>query len=240
MGATGERPAQGGNLLGVLAVGAVLGLLLGLHVFIGSMVTGDPGSMDRGFGEFYGLVFAGGSFFVLCWLLVAIAKSNTAVRRRATRIFLIGLGVSLALVGYATWRVIEQHHLEVQGLAATSDWRFEFDDDLDEARRAWNRENGGPQIQRAVTHLWSLDPDADGRPDSDPPILRVLDDSGWSDRGVLVLDLDKDLVVDHLEWRPTSGPREGEIWCIPIVVHDDDPEWARAAWEQALPEQCAG
>lgn len=82
---------------------------------------------------------------------------------------------------------------------------------------------------------WSLDPDGDGTRDGDAPIVRVLRDEGWSDKGVAVVDIDGDYGVDRIEWNPVPG----EVWCI-VVPRDPNivvPDWPRG---EPLPCQRSG
>lgn len=200
-------------------------------------VRSDAGDMDRAYGEFVsiGLILFG--IGVLAWVVREIAR--TRGRENSKALMILAVGSVIVMVAGVLWTTstMSAEHEEAIALQATAQWRDDFRDDLWDAFRDWSRDVRRPQpiYTGDFSEHWSLDPDGDGEPDPDPPILRVLERAGWSDRGVSVADTDGDSLVDTLEWSPPGG----EPWCVPVTRHPGSG-LVGADWHRAVPGSCTG
>ena len=223
----------------VVGVGGVIALSFGVSVLVTSTVTGEPGSMDRGFGQLYGSGFVVGSGAVLWWVQRQVRGFDSRLRHRVAPVIATTAVVSVLGFGLMTVSAVLQHDSRERALDATSTWRFDFASDLADAYRTWYHDQGGADpIYTGDEHeWWSLDPDGDGSPDADAPIMRTLRDHGWSERGLAIFDSDDDQIIDQIEWRVSSGSDETDAWCIPV---SKQRSVFTAEWSNAEPRPCNG
>lgn len=226
--------------MGVLAaIAAVFVFGFGVSLLVTWNMTGDPGAMDRGFGQFFGAVFTVVGLGTLILAMYWIRRGDPASRKRQYAFIAVAAVASSLMFGFSTARSVTAWNQRVSALEATS-WRFDFREDQADAYWAWYADEGGVDsfYLGDYSEWWSLDPDGDGVTDADAPILRVLDD-GWSDRGLTIVDQDGDHLIDQLEWSPRDG---SDCWLVQVQFQGDarDPE-ARlylAAWWEAMPVEC--
>lgn len=223
-------------LVGVF--GAVT-LAMGAGLAVDTSLTGQPGAMDTGFGQLFasGLILV--STLALWWSLRRIRHFEAGTRHRALAWIGVAAAGTTILFGSLGVMSVVEHRAEERALRATVSMRFDLEDDLADAYWAWYHDQGGDQriYGGDMREWWSLDPDGDGHADTDAPVLRLLRDMGWSQRGVSMLDTDGDLVVDQLEWRPTPGATDAQAWCV--TVSKPGTVFV-ASWSDAAPRRCDG
>jgi hypothetical protein len=235
-----KAPRSTGN--GLIGAIAAMGVGFGVSSFVTARATGDPGAMDRAFGEMYGVVFAVIFGALLLWVVRQIRHLERRSRRREYAFVAIGAIVSVAVFATLTNRTINTHLEREMALAATSDWRNDFERDLADAYWAWYRDTGGTESIYTGNYreFWALDPDDNGIADSDAPILRAIEDMGWGRRGVSVFDTDRDALIDQLEWATETGSGTSQAWCVPVsTVTEGGPSLVLAEWGRAQPEACS-
>lgn len=220
--------------IGVLGV---ISVTFAVSTGITTSLTGEPGSMSRGFG----LLFAGSLGLVSVVLLGLggrrIWRQEPGLRRRS--ILVVGVAASLAtlLFGAVAVDVVMGHRAEERALRAAAPVR-DIEDQLADAHGAWIRDQGDrPAVYTGdKTEWWSLDPDGDGRRDQDAPVLRVLRDLGSTTPRVSMFDSDADLVVDQLQWTGGSSTVAATVWCAHVTHHPAGILAVR--WHQAEPRPC--
>lgn len=222
--------------LALLGAGAVALLALAITTYVIVRATTDPGAMDRGYGELVSIglaVFAVGG---LAWVAWGIARSDRGTR--ATTLLILVLAATVPVIGLIIWAEsrLTTHNEQQSALEATSEWRDDFENDLTDAYGAWYQTTGGTETIYTGNfyEYWSFDPDRDGEVNDDAPILRAINDRGWSDRGVAVFDTDGDFLVDRLQWAPADGSE----WCVP-VHRGEGTEIIAPDWRRATPERCS-
>lgn len=223
----------------VVGVVAVIALSFGVNAVVVSTVTGDPGSMDRAFGQLYGSVFVLGSGAALWWVARQLRGFDSRSRRRVIAVIATAGAISVLVFGFLAFSSVVEHHRRTRALDATASWRHDFEADLADAYWAWYQDHGGTdQIYTGDMHEWcSLDPDEDGIRDTDAPILRALRVDDWSDRGLAIFDSDNDQLIDHIEWAMSSGLDESNAWCIPV---SEQRNIILAEWSDAVSRECEG
>jgi len=230
-----------GKGVGTVLVGVfgVVVFVMGVMLAVDTALTSDPGAMDTGFAQLLAVAVILGSTAATWWSLLRLRRFDAGTRRRA--LTWIGAAAAGAVVLFGSLSVMSviEHRAEERALRETVSVRFDLEDDLSDAYWAWYRDNGGDQRVYVgnCREWWALDPDGAGQTDADAPVLRLLRDMGWSDRGVSMFDTDGDLVVDQLEWRPTPGRSDPQIWCVAV---SNRGTVVAAHWSEALPRQCDG
>lgn len=214
-----------------LTVGFAAALLLPWSVgaFVDTTLTDPPGSMEYGFGRFFMAAASLGSLGGLVWSLRMTRRQVTSLRRRELVVIAVTLGASSMLAATYTTLSVWSHHGEERALAATTEVRGSLERDLADAYWDWYRDQAGTEhtYTGSKREWWSLDPDEDGTADPDAPLRRTLS-GGWSERGLTAVDLDGDLLIDHLAW---SSDEQVRGWCIPVgeVNGVFEVRWSQAA-----------
>lgn len=223
----------------LVGVFGVVMFVMGAALAVDTALTGDPGAMDTGFGQLFAVALILGSTAALWWSLHRLRHVEAGTRRRALAWIGVAATGAVVLFGSLSVMSVVEHRAEERALRATVPMRFDLGDDLADAYWAWYQDSGGDQrvYLGDYREWWSLDPGGDGRADADAPVLRLLRDMGWSERGVSMFDTDGDLVVDQLEWRPTPVPTDAQTWCVAVSKRGT---LFAAHWSEAAPRQCDG